>query len=186
MDKRFFRCTAVILGSLALLNGCAIKAADSSSVLSSGSNSEDTVSKAPSAGGQIIPLSRKELDEMGKGAFDVQISASDGEFPIDPNGFVSPSMGYINTIKEGSVPKVEEPSPWDFGDVPIYYNNVVWSPLECLTGAYFYEVYYVQDTELYVYRYCDISKYKEKSFYDAMLKDQLWNPHLLFPGFPPE
>lgn len=172
MNKKFFCRTAVILGSLVLLNCCTTMAEDSNSFLPSSSSSEGTISKESSTEGRIIPLSRKELDKMGKGEFNVQISASAGEFPIDPNDFESPATGHLDTIKEGSVPVVEKPSPWNFGDVPIYYYNIVWSPLECLTGAYFYEVYYVQDTDRYVYRHFDISKYKDKSFYDAMLRDQ--------------
>lgn len=77
---------------------------------------------------------------MGKGEFDIKLSMSAGEFPVDPNEFRPPSMGHLDTIKEGMIPAVEEPSPWNFGDLPVYDSNVVWYPLECLTGAYFYEV----------------------------------------------
>ncbi len=35
--------------------------------------------------------------------------------------------------------------------VPLYYSNVVWYPDELLTGTYFFQVMYVQDTYLYEY-----------------------------------
>ncbi len=172
MLKNFSRYTAIVLAYMTLLTGCTAIASDSQSTPSSGSSTEAAISQEIPLDGQIIPLTRKELDEMGKGEFDVKLSMSAGEFPIDPNEFRPPSTGHLDTIKEGIVPAAEEPSPWNFGDLPVYYSNVVWYPLECLTGAYFYEVYYIQDTDVYVYRYSDLSEYKEKSFYDSLLRDQ--------------
>ena len=171
MPKNFFHYIAALLACMTLLNGCTTIAADGQSVPSSGSSSETAISQEPLSDGQIIPLTRKDLDEMGKGEFEVKLSMSPGEFPVDPNDFRPPSVGHQDTIKEGMIPKVEEPSPWNFGDLPIYYANVVWYPLECLTGAYFFEVYYIQDTDVYVYRHSDLSEYKEKSFYDDILRD---------------
>ncbi len=68
--------------------------------------------------GQLIPLTETDLKDMGKGKFDIQPSAEDKDFVKDPNGFISPAMGFKNPIQAAYSPRTAVHSSWDIGNGP--------------------------------------------------------------------
>ncbi len=117
--------------------------------------------------GQLIPLTEMDLKDMGKAEFNIQLSAKDEEFIKDSNGFISPAMGFNHPILTACSSRTAVSASWDFGNVPLYYSNIVWYPDTLLTGSYFFQVEYVQDTYLYEYR-DDLTSGPNLSFTDQV------------------